>query len=235
MLVVAGLAVLVGALVQGVVGFGLAVVVAPVLAILDPSLVPGTILLVTAALPALALWRERGEVDWRGLRWALLGRLPGTAAGTWLVTRLPPEGLAVAVGVVVLGAVVTSVLRWRPSITPRTLLAAGFVSGVAGTATSVGGPPMALLYQEVPGPRVRATLSAFFLVGILVLLAALLAAGALAMREVGVAALLLPSLTVGFWASGPLRAHVDAGRVRPAVLVLCTVSAVVLLGRTLLA
>ena len=40
LIVVAGLVVAVGALVQGTVGFGLALVAAPLLAILDPALVP---------------------------------------------------------------------------------------------------------------------------------------------------------------------------------------------------
>ena len=216
---------------QGTIGFGLALVLAPVLALLDPSLVPGTVLVTTAVLPALSLWRERGSVDWAGLRWALVGRLPGTLLGLWVVATLPPRGLALTVGVVVLGAVALSVARWQPVPSPRALLAAGFVSGVTGTATSVGGPPIALVYQRASGPQVRATLSGFFVVGVLLSIVGLAATGALARREVAVAALLLPFLAVGFLASGPLRRHVDAARTQPAVLVLCAVSALVLIVR----
>ena len=35
-------------------------------------------------------------------------------------------------------------------------LIAGLLSGFMGTITSVGGPPMAMVYQNMPGPKVRA-------------------------------------------------------------------------------
>jgi hypothetical protein len=66
-LLVAGIGVLVGAAVQGAVGMGLGLIGAPVLALLDPPLVPGTILLVTSVLPMLTSVREMEDVDWRGL------------------------------------------------------------------------------------------------------------------------------------------------------------------------
>ena len=207
---------------------------APVLALVDPSLVPVAVLLPTAVLPILSLLRERAAVDWRGLRWALVGRLPGTLVGAWVATALPLRLLAVAVGVVVLGAVVVSLVRWEPRATPRALLAAGFVSGVTGTATSIGGPPIALVYQRASGPAIRSTLAAFFLVGVVVSLSALALTGAVDRRDLGVAAVLLPFTALGFAVSGPLRPYVDAAGTRPAVLTLCAASALVLILRNAL-
>src|SRR5690349_13243676 len=48
-----GLAVLVGATVQSSTGLGLGLVAAPVLTALDPSLMPGSILAISAVLPLL--------------------------------------------------------------------------------------------------------------------------------------------------------------------------------------
>ena len=42
---------------------------------------------------------------------------------------------------------------------------AGLVSGVAGTATSIGGPPLAMLYQHRHPQVLRPTLAVFFLLG----------------------------------------------------------------------
>ena len=42
---------------------------------------------------------------------------------------------------------------------------AGATSGVLGTATSIGGPPMALVWQRSTGARLRGTMSGFFLIG----------------------------------------------------------------------
>jgi hypothetical protein len=233
-LLVAALAVLVGAAVQGAAGFGLGLLAAPVLALADPGLVPVSMLVVTAVLPLLTLARERTGVDWRGVGWAMVGRLPGTALGAWAVLVLPVRAIGAAVALAVLLGVAASTTRWRPRPTRGALVVAGAVSGAAGTATSIGGPPVALLYQDEPGPRVRVTLAAFFFAGIVVSLAVLGATGQVGVGEVVAGVLLLPAMGVGFLLSGPLRRVVDAGRTRPVVLTLAGASAAVLLVRSLL-
>lgn len=232
-LLVAGAAVMVGAAVQGSVGLGLGLLAAPVFALVDPTLVPGTILLTTSLLPMLTSFREREAVDWRGLGFALLGRAPGTAVGVYIVATQPPSTIALVVAVVVLGAVALSVTRWQARPTPGALVAAGVVSGVGGTATSIGGPPVALLYQRSDGPTLRATMGMYFLIGNVSSLLALAVAGEVAERDVTRAVLLLPFLLTGFLLSGPLRRHVDGSRLRVAVLVVSAGSAVLLLVRTL--
>ena len=233
-LLVAGIGVLVGAAVQGAVGMGLGLIGAPVLALLDPPLVPGTILLVTSVLPMLTSVREMEDVDWRGLSWALLGRLPGLLIGAWVVVTQPARVTAVVVAVVVLGAVALSVTSWHARPTPRALLVAGVVSGVSGTATSIGGPPVATLYQHASGATLRSTMGLYFLVGNVLSGSALALAGEIGGREVLRALALLPFLLVGFLLSGPLRGRVDGGALRVAVLVLSAAGALVLLVRTLL-
>ncbi len=230
----AGLAVLAGAAVQGAVGLGLGLVAAPVFALLEPSLVPGTILLVTSVLPVLTALRGLGGVDRRGLAYALAGRAPGTAVGVWVVATQPASTTALLVAVVVLGAVALSATSWHARPTPRALVVAGVVSGVSGTATSLGGPPVALLYQRASGATLRATMAVYFLIGNVASGATLALAGQIEVREVERAAVLLPFLFAGFLLSGPLRRHVDAGGLRTAVLALSAVSACVLLLRVLL-
>ena len=234
-LLLAGLGVLVGAVVQGCVGLGLGLIAAPVMALVDPTLVPATILLVTSALPVLTAVRELDDVDWSGLRFALGGRVPGVVLGSWIVVTQPPRTTAVVVAVVVLGAVVLSATTWDARPTPRSLLVAGVVSGVSGTATSIGGPPVAMLYQRASGSTLRSTMGMYFLIGNLLSVAALAVAGEIGQRELLRALALLPFLLAGFWISGPLRGRVRGGRLRVAVLVVSAAGAVVLLVRTLLA
>ncbi len=233
-LLAAGAAVLVGAAVQASVGLGLGLLAAPVFALVDPTLVPGTILLVTSVLPVLIIVREPGGVDWRGLGWALVGRVPGTTLGVYVVATQPPRTTALVVAAVVLGAVVLSVTAWEARPTRRALLVAGAVSGVGGTATSVGGPPVALLYQRASPPAMRATMGMYFLIGNVSSILALAVAGEVGQRDVVRGLLLLPFLLVGFLLSGTLRRHVDTARLRVAVLGLSAASAVLLLLRTLL-
>jgi uncharacterized protein len=233
-LLLAGLVVAVGALVQGTVGFGLALVAAPLLAMLDPALVPVPLLVITAVHPLLTLRREHGDTDWAGVGWALAGRLPGIGLGVLAVAVLPPRAFAVAVGVTVLVCAVLSVVSWRPRPTPRALLVAGLVSGAGGTASSIGGPPVALLYAGANGPRVRSTLAAYFSAGTLLSLAALALAGQVTGPALGAGALLLAPMLAGFALSGPARRLLDRGWVRPAVVGLAAAGAVALLVRAAL-
>jgi uncharacterized membrane protein YfcA len=227
-IVAAGLIVAFGALVQGTVGFGMSLVAAPLLALVDPGYVPVPLLVLALAHALLTLAREPGETDWRGVRWALLGRLPGTVLGALAVAALPYRGFATLIAVLVLACCAASLatLPYRP--TSRALVTAGLFSGVSGTAAAIGGPPVALLYQRQPGPAVRGTLGAYFALGALMSFAALGVGGEIdggLLRGLA----LVPWMAVGFAASGPVRHLLDRGWTRPAVLAVSSTSALVLL------
>lgn len=232
-IVIAGLFVTLGALVQGTAGFGLALVAVPFLAVLAPELVPVPMVLAGGVISVLVLLRERADADWAGVGWALLGGLPGAALGALAVATLPARLFLVVVAGSVLVCAALSALRWKPRPTVPGLLVAGVASGVAGTAASIGGPPVALLYQGESGPRVRATMAAYFAGATAQSVLALLVAGQVTAGSLTHAALLLPFLAVGFLLSYPARRLLDAGWVRPAVLVVSAVGAVLLLGTTL--
>jgi len=83
------------------------------------------------------------------------------------------SAFAVFFSVLVLAAVGISIAGWAVQPSKKNLLLAGVASGYMGTITSIGAPPMALIYQHAPGPRVRATISAFFVVGVVFSLGAL--------------------------------------------------------------
>ena len=141
--------------------------------------------------------------------------------------------LSIGLGTAVLIAVGTSI--WLPSVptTPGLTVGAGAVSGFMGTATGVGGPPMALLYQRVSPRVVRATLSAYFSVGTVLSIIALTLAGDLTARQWRLGALLLPGVVIGLAVSPWLRRHVDGPRFRPILLAICAASAVLLLAEQL--
>jgi uncharacterized protein len=233
LILVTGLAVTTGAAVQGGVGLGLALVAGPVLTLLDPTLMPGSLIVTSVTLPVLTLARELGHVDWHGFRWAFAGRVIGTAGGVWLVARLSQQALGVAVGVMVLVTAALTLHTVQIRRTRSTLAVAGLVGGVSGTATAIGGPPVALVYQHAPGPIVRATLAAFFLFGGLLSLTSLAVAGELGARQLGVGVTLIPFVLTGFLLSAPLRNHLDQGRTRTAVLAVASLSAAVVIVRSL--
>jgi uncharacterized membrane protein YfcA len=232
-LLLAGVVVALGGLVQGLVGFGLALLAVPMLALLDPTLLPVPILIAATTHSVLSLLREHEHVDWRGVGWAMVGRLPGTVVGVILVDTLDQKRFSLLVGLVVLAGVLLSVVTWSPRPTPRALVIAGLASGSFGTAMSIGGPPVAMLYQHSPGAQVRATLGAYFVLGSGTSIIGLLVAGQVEARQLLTGVLLIPFLIAGFLLSSPLRKLVDGKGIRLPVLLLSTASATVLIVRSL--
>jgi uncharacterized membrane protein YfcA len=233
-LIAAGLVVALGALVQGAVGYGMALVAAPLLTLVEPALVPVPLILLTSAHAVLLAVRDWRHADWTGIGWAMLGRLPGTGLGVLAVVALSERVFTLLVGLGVLGCVVLSLLSWRPRPRPGALLLAGLVSGAGGTAASIGGPPLALLYQEAAGPRVRGTIGGYFVLGSVISLAALAAAGQVTGESLRRAAVLAPFLLAGFALSGPARRVLDKGWTRRGVLAVAALSSALLLGRVML-
>ncbi len=233
-LLVIGVAVLVGSVVQGLVGLGVGLVSAPVVTLLAPSLMPGTLLWMGLLTPALTLLVDRGDIDWPGMSWGIPARIPGTVLGVLLVGWFSHRELGIAVGVMVLVSVLVTWRAVRVPINRVTLVTAGFISGVGATATSIGGPPIAVLYQHQPARQIRNTLAVYFALGAIISLVALALTGDLTWHQTAVAAMLAPGVPLGLWLSRVLRRRLDLESIRTGVLVVCAASALLLLARSLI-
>ena len=218
---------------QASIGFGMGMLAAPVIGLIDPTLLPGSIIMLAVVVTAMVAVRERAALDVTGAGWALVGRIPGSLAGAWLVAVLPAEGLAWLVALVVLAGVVLAFAGWAPVPGRLSLISAGAASGVMGTTTSIGGAPMALIWQRSHGPRLRGTMSAFFLVGSSISLVALVAVGAVTRQTVTLALWMVPAVLLGYLLSRYANRLLDHRRLRLVALGVSTLGAVLLIGAQL--
>lgn len=230
---VAFTALLVGGTLQGAIGFGSMLVAAPILILVDPRLVPGPATIAATVLVALIAFADRTAIDRRGVAWTLGGRVPGTLAGGLIVAALTRRALEIAFGVFLLVEVAMSLRRGHLRRTPAVLFGVGAISGLMGTTTSVGGPPLALAYQHEGGPTIRGTLNAIFLLGGMLSLVTLAAVGELGRRELWWGLILSPGITLGFALSRLVIPRLEARSLRPAVLGLAGISAAVVLVQAL--
>jgi uncharacterized membrane protein YfcA len=220
--------VLVGALLQVSIGFGLGMIAAPVLALVDSSLVPVVNLVLACAVTSAVLVQDGAHLDVRGAGWALVGRVPGVVAGALLVAFLPARPLALLIVATVVAGVVVTVLGYRPRPTRRAVAVAGMVSGVMGTATSIGGPPMAMVWARFAGPRLRSTMGAFFLVGSAMSLAALAVTGSVRFDDLRYALFLAPAAAAGLLLARPVGRRLDIRRTRTVAMAMSLTGAAVL-------
>lgn len=231
--VVAFAGVALGAMIQGSIGFGFAFVAVPLMALLAPEAVPATLLLIALPMTILLAVRERGEIDRPGLVQATAGRIPGTFLGLWLLYVVPADSISVVVGIIIGVAVALSALAPDLETRPSTVLTAGFASGAMGTASAVGGAPLALAYQARPGSELRATLSASFVLGTLISLTGLAAVGRLNSSHLWLALELIPGMLVGLAASRALVRVLDRRWLRPAVLAFAAAASVATVAKGL--
>lgn len=220
---------------QASTGFGMGMLAAPVVAMVDPALLPATLILLALLVTVLVTVRERQHLDLRGTGWALVGRIPGSFLGAWLVALLSKEGLAWVVVIVVVTGLVLAIRGWAPEPVRLNLIAAGAASGIMGTATSIGGPPMALVWQGHRGSRLRGTMSAFFMVGSAISLAALGVAGAVSGHILTLALWLVPAVLGGYVASRFVNRFLNTARLRMLALGSSALGSLLLMGQLALA
>lgn len=232
MAIVSVLAVYVGATVQASVGIGLGMIASPVLALADPAFIPVTIVIAVIPLTVSMALAERAHVDQRGFVLAVIGRVPGVVLGAILVAAVGDRVLALLVACSVLAAVIASVAGWHVRTTGPTIISAGLASGFTGTATGVGGPPMAIVYQHGDPATMRSTISAFFAVGAAMSVTALWVAGQIGSHQLQLTLLILPAVILGALTGRLVKGRLHPAVVRPAVLGLCSLAAVALLLST---
>ncbi|QYJ74925.1 sulfite exporter TauE/SafE family protein [Shewanella sp. FJAT-52076] len=232
-LVLALLIIFSGALIQSLIGFGLAVVASPLLYLVEPELVPVPVILMGFSIALLTLLRERSALEFAGLQYALLGRIPGGILGASLLLMAPQSILGLAIAVIVALAVMLSLMKISAPINRLTLFIAGTVSGVFGTIAAIGGPPMAILLAGKDPNKFRAALSAFFIFSSLIALSILAFAGLVTVAQLQWSVILLPAVFCGYWVAGRLLGRIDKQKTRVATLVLCSISALVLATKSL--
>ena len=97
---------------------------APIVALVDPALIPGTLIMIATLVTLMVVWRANARTSTcTGTGWALVGRVPGTIAGALLLVVLPERGLAIMLALVVLVGVGLTSLGWIPVPRRRNLVA----------------------------------------------------------------------------------------------------------------
>ena len=112
----------IGSFVQSSIGFGLAIIAAPVLFLIDPLYLPAPITISALTLSLANAARHWHSISFKGLKFAILGRIPGTVAGGLLLLWIDQEALALWVGISVLLAVALSLSNVVLKPTARAML-----------------------------------------------------------------------------------------------------------------
>lgn len=223
-----GLVVL-GSVIQGSIGFGLAAVVAPVLLLVNQVFLPGPMLVTALLLTMLIAVRDRRHAVWPEVAVGTSGRIVGMLPASLALRYMSGPAYEMLFAAAVLAGVFISLAGWHIRLTLRNLFFTAIGSGFVSTVSAVGGPPMALVYQNEEGPKIRGTLNAIFTIGTPISLFGLWWAGRFGLVEFVLGVLMMPAVMVGFAISRYTAGRLDETHTRPAILVLSASTAVVVM------
>jgi uncharacterized membrane protein YfcA len=182
---------------QSAVGVGFGLLVAPVFALIDTALVPATVLLIGVLSAAIGAWNSRHGIRWNELVIPVFSRAPGAVVGVVMLVLLADhrDVVLIVTGLVVLLAVWITVAKVRLTPNRISLAVSAFLSGLMGSLTGIGGPPMTLIYQNAKALEVRAMLNMFFATGTLFSIVVLALAGLITARHIHLSVSLVPRLS----------------------------------------
>ncbi|MEM9330495.1 MAG: sulfite exporter TauE/SafE family protein [Pseudomonadota bacterium] len=188
------------------VGMGFGMLASPLIALIKPEIVPGVVLTMGLLVAFSGAWRERNHISVNELKLGVGGRIIGSIIALVVLILIPDVNFfLILFGFVMMVAVLLTASGLRLMFNNKTLLNLSVVSGVMGTITAVGAPPMALIYHDRPPEVVRPTLNAFFGAGSVLGLVSLALSGWLSLNHIVIAVFLLPAMFIGIFAAEPFK------------------------------
>ena len=210
------------------IGFGLP---ACFLVLYEPSMVPSCIVLMGTFLAFSNAFLSLNDVIKKDLIYSFSGRIVGSLLSIPLLyLTLGTKNYLIFFGVLLLVAVFLSVKKWNIAASKKNITIAGACSGLMGTMIGIGGPPMAIVYQNSTAKNVVATLNMFFGIGALFSVLLLVYIDLINLREVMRSLMLAPALIIGiyFGRKKIIKNYVNIN-LKKLVLIICFFSALIVL------
>jgi len=198
----AGAVFLLAGFVQGLTGFGSALVAIPLLSLLIDIKAAVPLCILNGLLITFYLaFSLRRHLDRRKIAPLVLGSIPGVVLGVSVLRQVDSGVIRVWMGILLLSYSLYS-LFFRPrscSLSRNWGYAAGFLTGCIGAAFSAGGPPT-IIYTTLTGwekEEIKATLSGFFALNGIVIALAHALTGISSTETLGYFALTAPFVLLG--------------------------------------
>ena len=223
----------VAATVQATIGFGFALICVPVLSLVDPALTPVPQLFALAPLTIGMAWRERHQVDLRGVSWVIAGRLLGAGLGVVCLSVASRSFLNVIIGAMVLMAVLLVWQRPHFKRSRTSEIGAGTLSGMSALISSIGGPLLALLYRNESGGTLRGSMAAVFVIGLLITFAARIASGHIHLQDMWIGLCFIPPALLGLRTSSSFLSLIEGSILKWTILLIAGSSSLLMIIRGL--
>lgn len=203
-----------GGLINGVAGFGAALIAMPMVTqFVDITVAVPACTLISLGMNSQTGLTYRKHADWHRLKFLIIGAFPGTLLGVTLMKQLPGTWLKLAMGCFLIMYSTWSLFfegRVKVRASRHWGLLAGCCSTAIGTAFGMGGPPT-IVYTSLTGwsrDQIKAAIGAFFMVAGVIMITAQLLSGLQSMASLGLALVSIPASIMGGWIGIRLSRHI---------------------------
>jgi len=235
-LMIALVAVFVGATVMGTVSFGMGLVVVPVLLLfLAPQPAVVVVNSIIAIVLVLVLVQVRHSLSLKLVGGMTLGGLIAVPIGVLALRSADPTLLRIVIAVAILALGALSLFNIQIPLTRRRFSGPvfGFLTSISVTTLSIGGPLAAIyvIAQKWPPDTMRASLAFYFLISYLLAFALYAWAGLVDRETLVNIGLLTPALLAGFGLATLIVKRINERVFRYAAIAVIITGGVVLLMR----
>ena len=232
------LAVAASSVVIGTVGFGFALVAAPVLLLyLEPEQVVVVINSLIGLMMAMVLVRTWRHLQLRPSIGLVLGGVAATPIGVLALNSASPGVLRITIALVIIFLALFSLKNIQLPFTRSKMAgpAFGFFTALATTTIAIGGPIAAIyaIAQEWKPDRVRATLALLFITSDMMAFALYSATGLVGRGTLANIGVLIPGMIIGFAVAGVVVGHINDRIFRHAMIAVIVVAGSATLVREL--
>lgn len=228
---IANLVMAAGCAFQASFGMGMALLVVPLLVLIDTRFVPGPMLFAGVVLAAGTAYRDRAAINYGILKLSLVGLGIGTIVGALALRYASGPYLLKVFGGLILLAALMSITDVKVSPKPKILLAGSIASGVMGTMVGIHGPAISLVFQNEEPAETRAILGAFFTVGYIIAVVSLTLVGVFGDQGMVLGLSLLPGVAIGYFAAPTISQFINQTFLRVAILIVSSLSAILIMFR----
>jgi uncharacterized membrane protein YfcA len=233
------LAVAASSVVIGTVGFGFALVAAPVLLLyLEPQQVVVVINSLIGLMMAMVLVRTWRHLQLRPSIGLVLGGVAATPIGVLALNSASPGVLRITIALVIIFLALFSLKNIELPFT-RSKVAGpvfGFLTALATTTIAIGGPIAAIyaIAQEWKPERVRATLALLFITSDITAFALYSATGLVGRGTLANIGVMIPGMIIGFGVAGVVVNHINDRIFRHAMIAVIVVAGSATLAKELI-
>ena len=196
------LVIFLSSIIQGLTGFGFALVSVPIMMfILSPKVVVPIVIIHSLVINLIILFEARKWVNLKRIWPLMIAGAAGIPIGTYLLVALDASILKIFIGSVIIPFAITSLAGFKKAIRSEKLAFApvGITSGLLASSTSLSGPPVILFFvnQGIEKEIFRANLVAYFTVLSLAAILAFVIGGVITTTVINYTLWLLPAAILG--------------------------------------